>query len=154
MNENSASQTTFQSLPPAVASLAEGAAAPNVALTAPTGEASPRASETGAATVAEMVSHISPPLGAIVLETPIQRGDQLITAITLRKPDAGTLRGIKLAELLQMDVGALTTLLPRITSPTLTTADAGKLDPADLVAIASEVGNFFLTKAQRDSLPV
>lgn len=88
--------------------------------------------------------------GSILLEAPIRRGDQVISSLTLRKPDAGTLRGIKLAELLQMDVGALTTLLPRISTPTLTAADAAKLDPADLVAIATEVGNFFLTKAQRE----
>ncbi|UQY89540.1 phage tail assembly protein [Stenotrophomonas rhizophila] len=75
----------------------------------------------------------------------------MISSLTLRKPNAGTLRGIKLADLLQMDVGALTTLLPRISTPTLTAADAAKLDPVDLVAIATEVGNFFLTKAQRES---
>ena len=92
-----------------------------------------------------------PQQGSILLETPIRRGDQVISSLTLRKPDAGTLRGIKLADLLQMDVGALTTLLPRISSPTLTAADAAKLDPVDLVAIATEVGNFFLTKAQRES---
>lgn len=92
-----------------------------------------------------------PQPGSILLETPILRGDQVISSLTLRKPNAGTLRGIKLADLLQMDVGALTTLLPRISTPTLTAADAAKLDPVDLVAIATEVGNFFLTKAQRES---
>lgn len=92
-----------------------------------------------------------PQPGSILLETPIRRGDQMISTLTLRKPNAGTLRGIKLADLLQMDVGALTTLLPRISTPTLTAADAAKLDPVDLVAIATEVGNFFLTKAQRES---
>ncbi len=92
-----------------------------------------------------------PQPGSILLETPIRRGDQIISSLTLRKPNAGTLRGIKLADLLQMDVGALTTLLPRISAPTLTAADAAKLDPVDLVAIATEVGNFFLTKAQRES---
>lgn len=91
-----------------------------------------------------------PQPGSILLETPIRRGDQMISSLILRKPDAGTLRGIKLADLLQMDVGALTTLLPRISTPTLTAADAAKLDPVDLVAIATEVGNFFLTKAQRE----
>ncbi len=91
--------------------------------------------------------------GAVVrLETPIMRGEQTIDSLTLRKPSAGELRGIKLAELLQMDVGSLSTLLPRITSPILTPADVAKLDPADLVTIATEVGSFFLTKATRASL--
>lgn len=101
--------------------------------------------------VAGSLPPAQPQPGSILLETPIRRGDQVISSLTLRKPDAGTLRGIKLADLLQMDVGALTTLLPRISSPTLTAADAAKLDPVDLVAIATEVGNFFLTKAQRES---
>jgi len=118
----------------------------DVARTAPAGEVSTRVGES----VAESASHVNASPGAIVLESPIRRGDQVITSLTLRKPDAGTLRGIKLAELLQMDVSSLTTLLPRISSPTLTAADAAKLDPTDLVAIATEVGNFFLTKAQRD----
>lgn len=97
--------------------------------------------------------HSIPPAGTILLETPIARGDQLITSLALRKPDAGTLRGVKLADLLQMDVAALITLLPRITTPTLTVADAARLDPVDLVTIATQVGNFFLTKDQRESLP-
>ncbi|WP_314103073.1 phage tail assembly protein [uncultured Stenotrophomonas sp.] len=95
---------------------------------------------------------MNPQPGVIELESPIRRGDQVISSLTLRKPDAGTLRGIKLAELLQMDVGSLTMLLPRISTPTLTAADAAKLDPVDLVSIATEVGNFFLPKAQRESL--
>jgi len=97
--------------------------------------------------------HKVPPAGTILLETPIARGEQLITSLALRKPDAGTLRGVKLADLLQMDVAALITLLPRITTPTLTNADAARLDPVDLVTIATQVGNFFLTKEQRESLP-
>ncbi|MGS7839955.1 phage tail assembly protein, partial [Stenotrophomonas maltophilia] len=40
----------------------------------------------------------------------------------------------------------------RITEPTLTTADANKLDPADLVAIGTVTAGFFLPKAQRESL--
>ena len=86
------------------------------------------------------------------LQQPIQRGDQLIASVSLRRPLAGELRGIKLAELLQMDVSALAVLLPRISTPTLTTADVNQLDPADLVAIATEVASFFLPKAARESL--
>lgn len=89
---------------------------------------------------------------AIVLDQQIKRGEQLIESLQLRKPSAGELRGIKLAELLQMDVSALAMLLPRISTPTLTAADVNQLDPADLVAIATEVASFFLPKAARESL--
>ncbi|TGR41848.1 phage tail assembly protein [Mesorhizobium sp. M00.F.Ca.ET.151.01.1.1] len=88
----------------------------------------------------------------ITLDCPIQRGEQVITAVTLRKPNAGELRGIKLVELLQMDVSALATLLPRITLPTLTAADVNQLDPADLVAIGTLAAGFFVPKAQREFL--
>ncbi len=93
------------------------------------------------------------PPGYVELDCPIQRGEQTITGITLRKPDAGSLRGIKLVDLMQMDVGSITTLLPRISTPTLTPHDITKLDPADLVAIGAEVVSFFLAKGMRESLP-
>jgi len=89
----------------------------------------------------------------IVLETPIQRGEQVIRSVRLRKPTAGDLRGIKLFDLAQMDVTALTTVLPRISQPILTTADAGKLEPADLIEIARVIGDFFVPKAEKESLP-
>ncbi|WP_083297583.1 MULTISPECIES: phage tail assembly protein [Stenotrophomonas] len=88
----------------------------------------------------------------VTLDYPIQRGEQVISAVKLRKPNAGELRGIKLADLLQIDVSAMAALLPRITEPTLTTADVNKLDPADLVAIGTLAAGFFVPKAQREFL--
>lgn len=87
---------------------------------------------------------------SVTLETPIVRGDQTITKVSLRKPNAGELRGIALAELLKLDVGALHALLPRITSPTLTTQDVSQLDPCDLVQLGGEVIGFFMTRAERE----
>lgn len=90
----------------------------------------------------------------ITLDTPIKRGDQEITTITLRKPGSGELRGVSLMDLMRMDVTALHTVLPRITDPTLTAADVSKLDPADLVQLASEVTSFLLTKRDKgDAFP-
>lgn len=40
----------------------------------------------------------------IQLDTPLQRGNQTLTEITLRKPNAGELIGISLAAMLQIDV--------------------------------------------------
>lgn len=88
------------------------------------------------------------PAPGVPLDKPIIRGDQTITAINLRRPLAGELRGVDIAGLLrQMDYGALETLLPRISSPTLTRADVAQLDPADLAALAAEVMLFFVPKA-------
>jgi len=82
----------------------------------------------------------------VTLDEPIQRGDETITAITLRKPNAGELRGVALVELAQLDVSALHKVLPRITAPTLTEADISKLCLADLLALGAEIAGFFARK--------
>ena len=83
----------------------------------------------------------------VPLDTPIKRGEQVINALELRKPASGELRGVSLTQLLQMDVDALVTVLPRITTPTLTAADVRGMDPADLVQVGGEVAGFLLQKA-------
>ena len=82
----------------------------------------------------------------IPLDTPIKRGEQNITEITLRKPAAGELRGTSLSALLQMDVDALTAVVPRISAPTLTQADVRAMDPADLVQIGGALAGFLLQR--------
>jgi|SRR5450830_26223 len=84
----------------------------------------------------------------VPLDTPIQRGEQTISSVTLRKPKAGELRGLSLSALMRVDVDSLQVLLPRISTPTLTKFDVGNLDPADLVALGSEVLAFLLPKDQ------
>ncbi|MFZ6640784.1 phage tail assembly protein [Undibacterium sp. TC4M20W] len=85
----------------------------------------------------------------VTLDEPIKRGDGLITEITLRKPSAGELRGVSLVDLANMSVVALQQVLPRITTPILTTKDVASLDPADLLEIGSEVSLFLVKKADR-----
>jgi hypothetical protein len=82
----------------------------------------------------------------VSLDTPIRRGKQEITSVTLRKPNAGELRGIQLAELLNLDVSSLIKVLPRISSPALTAPEAASMDPADLLAIGTKVVGFLLQK--------
>lgn len=84
----------------------------------------------------------------VTLETPIPRGSGAIDVVTLRKPLAGALRGINLAELLALRAESVMLLLPRISTPTLTREDVAGMDPVDLVACASEVVNF-LVPSQR-----
>ena len=86
----------------------------------------------------------------ITLEVPIQRGEQTITDITLRKPSAGELRGLSLVNLIQMEVTALTTVLPRITTPALTSEETNRLDLADLLQLGSEVAGFLVPKSAKD----
>lgn len=74
------------------------------------------------------------------------------TAVGLRKPDVGTLRGLKMTDILQMDVNAMLVLLPRITEPALAPSEVSLLDPADFMSLAGRVVAFFLTADQQAQL--
>lgn len=83
----------------------------------------------------------------VTLDTPIRRGTTNIESITLRKPASGELRGVSLADLLNLDVASLIKVIPRISNPSITAVEAAGLDPADLVAIGSKVVGFLLQKS-------
>ncbi|KVE05540.1 phage tail protein [Burkholderia vietnamiensis] len=85
----------------------------------------------------------------ITLDTPITRGEQEITVITLMKPLAGALRGVALTDVLQLDVIALSKVLPRISDPVLTTQDVLRLDPADLLQLGTEVAGFLVPNSSK-----
>lgn len=88
----------------------------------------------------------------VTLDQIITRGKETITAVTLRKPKAGELRGLALSDILNLDVNAISTLLPRISSPIITKDEVLNMDPADLVQIGGEIAGFLLPKKlQMDS---
>ncbi|MEB0012580.1 phage tail assembly protein [Glaciimonas sp. Gout2] len=95
--------------------------------------------------VAPSTNHVT-----VILDEPLQRGDTVITAIQLRKPKAGELRGVSLVDVANLDVMALQKVLPRITQPILTTQDVNNLDLADLMALGAEVAYFLAKKADRN----
>lgn len=66
-----------------------------------------------------------------------------IESLDLRKPNSGELRGLKLMDLLQMDVTSLGVLLPRIAMPTITRADVEAMEPCDLTELGVAVIGFF-----------
>lgn len=92
------------------------------------------------------------PPHTVLLDTPIQRGNQTITSVTLRKPTTGDLRGTTLNALANLDVDAMRKVLPRISTPTLTEADVLRLDPADLMQLGGEFADFLLSKAVKASM--
>jgi hypothetical protein len=96
----------------------------------------------------EETTEAPPPVddNIINLDTPIIRGKTYFTSLTLRKPNSGELRGVHLAELLNLDVSSLIKVLPRISSPALTTTEAAAMDPADLFAIGTKIVGFLLQK--------
>ena len=83
----------------------------------------------------------------IQLEKPIPRGEGQIDTITLRKHDAGALRGLVLSDLLRMEAGAVADLLPRITEPPLLAHEVARMDAADLMSCAVEISNFLLPRS-------
>lgn len=90
---------------------------------------------------------------AVQLDTPIKRGKTEITEIILRKPQSGALRGTRLQAIMDMDVGAMMMVIPRISTPTLTAQEMAELDPADLTALSVEVVTFLLKKSVLAGLP-
>lgn len=83
----------------------------------------------------------------VELDEPIVRGNTTITEVELRKPMSGELRGVTLSDILNLDVNALRKVLPRITTPTLTDIEVGRMDPADLLEIGGKVASFLLRKS-------
>ncbi|TKJ09461.1 phage tail assembly protein [Halomonas sp. 15WGF] len=86
----------------------------------------------------------------IELDEPIKRGEQTISEITLRKPQSGELRGVSLTDVLQMQTDALITLIPRLSTPSLTAIEVRQMDPADLVQCGGELVNFLLPKRAKE----
>lgn len=89
------------------------------------------------------------PDNVVVLDEPIVRGNTTITQVELRKPMAGELRGVSLSDLLTLEVNALRKVLPRITTPSLTDIEVGRMDPADLLELGNKVGIFLLRKSMK-----
>ncbi|MCA8198879.1 phage tail assembly protein [Burkholderia vietnamiensis] len=89
---------------------------------------------------------------SLMLDTPLVRGKQTIERVTLRKPKSGELRGVSLSDLVNLDVAALSKVLPRISDPVLTDADVANIDPADLVQLGGIFAGFLMPKAVKSKL--
>lgn len=85
----------------------------------------------------------------LVLENPIPREGGDLSAISLRKPAAGELRGLNATALMQGDITAVITLLPRISDPFITESEAAALEAEDIMEAAGLIVGFFMTRAQR-----
>lgn len=99
--------------------------------------------------VAAAATSVEPHPDAITLDTPIKRGATEISSVVVTRPNSGALRGTTLMALANLDVIALRTVIPRVTQPSISSAEVDNMDPADLMAIGAKVGNFLLTKADR-----
>lgn len=86
----------------------------------------------------------------VTLSTPVKRGGGDIKSVTLRSPSSGELRGLTLVDLLNLDVDALQTVLPRISSPSLTKHEIAAMPGHDLVRLGTEVSIFLTPKGDQE----
>ena len=85
----------------------------------------------------------------VSLLEPIERESGPVTDLTLRKPRAGEMRGLSLKDLMNADVGAVITLVPRIADPFITDHEAGMLSAEDIAEIGGTIVGFFMTPLQK-----
>ncbi len=90
----------------------------------------------------------------VTLGTPVTIEGREVAEIVLRKPGAGELRGLKLTEVLQLDVTAMMNLLPRISTPYLDAGTLAKMDLADFTALATEALGFFAPRSVKEQLGI
>nr|DAN41982.1 MAG TPA: tail assembly chaperone [Caudoviricetes sp.] len=78
----------------------------------------------------------------ITLSAPILRGDKQISEITVNKPTVPALKGLKMFDVLQMDVDALQVLLPRVTQPVLHKSDFATMEVVDFTELSAVAVGF------------
>jgi len=86
---------------------------------------------------------------SVILSKPVKRGDQEIITITITDTikQAGSLRGLRLVDVLNFDFDAVSTLLTRTTSPQLTSTEIAALASGDFTAFCEEITPFLTTPA-------
>ncbi|TVZ39389.1 tail assembly chaperone E/41/14-like protein [Alteromonadaceae bacterium 2753L.S.0a.02] len=86
----------------------------------------------------------------VILDNPIKRDGGDLTKLEIRTPASGELRGLSLFQLLELDVASLHKLLPRITLPSITEAEAKNLSPADLMQCGTKVSSFLAPSSMKE----
>lgn len=95
------------------------------------------------------VADTAPRFETVTLSDPITRGETTIDRLNVRRPRTGELRGLNLPDIINAEVVAMLTLIPRVTEPPLTGDEANNLDPADFSEIAGTIRGFFMTKGEK-----
>ncbi|MCB2051370.1 MAG: phage tail assembly protein [Novosphingobium sp.] len=92
---------------------------------------------------------VSANLVTVELGKPIKRGQQEITNIQLREPNAGEMRGLSMVDVAKLETDTIIKLIPRISIPPLLADEVGAMAPNDFFAVATEVANFLLPAGMR-----
>lgn len=83
------------------------------------------------------------------LVEPILRDSGPIETLALRKPKAGELRGLNIKDLMTGDISAVIIVLPRISIPFITDAEAANMSTEDIAEIGGTIQGFFITQEQK-----
>jgi hypothetical protein len=83
------------------------------------------------------------------LDNPLKRGDLEITKVTIRKPMGGDLAGTNIGDLYNMNVVAMSKVIPRISEPMIHAPEFMAMDGEDIAALSGQVVSFLLTKRQK-----
>jgi hypothetical protein len=78
----------------------------------------------------------------VTLVVPFKRGEKIIQELSIEKPKAGHLRGLKTTAIVELDFDSHKKLIPRITD--ITEAEFLTLDVEDVLTIQAEVASFFV----------
>ncbi len=99
----------------------------------------------------EVIEEVTTVLNKTVveLEQPIIQGETKITQLTLRKPSAGELRGIKLMQLMELDPDAFFQLIPRICTPVVTIGQLHSMDSTDFLEVMAKITNMLEKKSSQ-----
>lgn len=89
----------------------------------------------------ELSEYLGP---AIKLTEPIHRGETTIDSLLLRRPNGLSIGALSMLELARMDGDTITSLLPRISEPTITDIEAIGMGGGDLFKIGRRVSDFLL----------
>ena len=92
-------------------------------------------------------------MATVKLTRAIKRGETEINSIELIEPNAGSLRGTRLTDLLNGDVDAVVTVLPRISTPAIQKHEIIQLSARDLAMITEEIIVFFMEEQQTEREP-
>ncbi|WP_001095943.1 phage tail assembly protein [Acinetobacter baumannii] len=101
---------------------------------------------------AENQQAINPDVETIELDKPIKMGSIEIAKLDIRKPNIMALQGVKITDLMQGDVSAICTVIPRVSSPTLTKAQINQLEPSDLAQIGAALILFLQPSSVRAAI--
>lgn len=86
----------------------------------------------------------------ILLAAPVIRksGDIKTVTITDAMKQTGSLRGLKLYDVMTSDVDSLIKLIPRVTSPALTEVEVSQLDVRDFSKFATGIADFLAPSSE------